>query len=72
MKKGNYIAFDNDYFIQTCSFVLTGNILSDNYNSIEKDKMNNYFEGFTQDCELTCGDKEFTVKQFIVYQFEII
>ena len=33
--------------------------------------MNEYFDGFTEDYELTCGDKEFTVRKFIVYQFEI-
>ena len=34
--------------------------------------MNKYFEGFTEDYELTCGEKEFKVKTFIVYQFEFI
>ena len=72
MKNGNYIAFDDVCFIQTYPFTLSGNILSDKYNSREKNKMNEYFDGFTEDYELTCGDKEFTVKQFIVYQFEII
>ena len=34
--------------------------------------MNKYFEGFTEDYELTYGEKEFKVKTFIVYQFEFI
>ena len=72
MKNGNYIGFDDSCFIQTCAFTLTGNILSDKYSSKEKDKMNSYFEGFTEDYELTCGDKDFTVKKFEVFQLEII
>ena len=71
MKNGNYIAFDDSCFIQTYPFTLSGNILSGKYNSREKNKMNEYFDGFTEDYELTCGDKEFTVRKFIVYQFEI-
>ena len=71
MKNGEYICFDNEFFIITRPFRLSGNILSDKYNSREKNKMNEYFDGFTEDYELTCGDKEFTVRKFIVYQFEI-
>ena len=62
------IAFDNTCFIQTLSFTLEGNILSDNYNCPGKDTMNQYFEGFTEDYELTCGEKSFSVKQFEVFQ----
>ena len=72
MKNGNYIAFDDRYFIQTIPFKLAGNILKDKYNSKDKDSMSSFFEGFTEDYELTCGDKEFTVKIFKVYQFENI
>ena len=69
MKKDtSAIAFDDSYFIQTLSFGLTGNILSDNYNCSGKDSMNQYFEGFTEDYELTCGEKNFTVKKFEVFQ----
>ena len=71
IKNGNYIAFDDVCFIQTYALTLSGNILSDKYNSREKNKMNEYFDRFTEDYELTCGDKEFTVRKFIVYQFEI-
>ena len=72
MKNGNYMAFDDACFIQIYNtLTLSGNILSDKYNSREKNTMNGYFDGFTEDYELTCGDKEFTVRKFIVYQFEI-
>ena len=30
--------------------------------------MNQYFEGFTEDYELTCGQNAFTVKKFEVFQ----
>ena len=72
MKNGDYIAFDDDCFIQTYGFALTGNILSEKYSSKDKDNMNSYFEGFTEDYELTCGDRDFTVKKFEVFQLEII
>ena len=32
--------------------------------------MNQYFEGFTEDYELTCGQNNFTVKKFEVFQLE--
>ena len=72
MKHGNLISFDDTYYIQTYSFSLSGDILNDNYKSKEKKDMNKYFEGFTEDYELTGGEKEFKVKTFIVYQFEFI
>ena len=72
MKNGDYIAFDDSYFIQTFGFCLSGNILSDKYNSQSKSTMNDCFEGFNEDYELTCGDKEFTVKKFEVFQIEFI
>ena len=72
MKNGNYIAFDNGCFIQTYGFSLSGNILSDKYSSKSQSTMNEYFEGFNEDYELTCGDIEFTVKKFEVFQIEFI
>ena len=72
MKHGNLISFDDTYYIQTYSFSLGGDILNDNYKSKEKKDMNEYFEGFTEDYELTGGEKEFKVKTFIVYQCEFI
>ena len=33
--------------------------------------MNKYFEGFTEDYELNCGEKEFLVSKFEVYKLEI-
>ena len=33
--------------------------------------MNKYFEGFTENYESTCGESNFTVKKFEVYQLEI-
>ena len=70
-KETNAIAFDNSCFIQTICFSLTENILSTSYSSIDKDSMNQYFEGFTENYELTCGESNFTVKKFEVYQLEI-
>ena len=70
MKNGNYIGFDDDFFIQSRCLGLAGNILSDKYSSEDKNGMNNYFEGFTEDYELTCGDKDFTVKVFEVYKLD--
>ena len=71
MKKNtDAIAFDDDCFIQTKPFSLTGNILSQSYNCPGKDSMNKYFEGFTENSELTCGESNFTVKKFEIYQLE--
>ena len=71
MKKNKTaVGFDDCCFIQTISFSLTGNILSDTYNCPSKDSMNQYFEGFTENSELTCGESNFTVKKFEIYQFE--
>ena len=71
MKKDtNAIAFDDSCFIETINFSMTGNILSDNYSSASKDSMNQYFEGFTENYELTCGESNFTVKKFEVFQLE--
>ena len=72
MKNGDNIAFDDSCFIQTYGFELSGNILSDKYSSQSQSTMNSYFEGFDEDYELTCGDKEFTVKKFEVFQIEFI
>ena len=72
MKKDtNAIAFDDNCFIQTMGFELTGNILSTSYSSRDKDSMNQYFEGFTENYELTCGESNFTVKKFEAHQLEI-
>ena len=71
MKKDtNAIAFDDGCFIQTKNFRLDGNILSNSYSSKDKDSMNQYFEGFTENYELTCGESNFTVKKFEVYLLE--
>ena len=71
MKKDtSAIAFDNGCFIQTMCFTLSGNILSDNYSCPGKDAMNQYFEGFTENYELTCGDNNFKVSKFEVFKLE--
>ena len=62
------VAFDNICFIQIRVWALSGNILTDKYNSSSKDSMNNYFEGFVEDYELTGKEKEFYVKKFEVYK----
>ena len=71
MKKNvDAIAFDDSYFIQTGSFSLSGNILSQSYSCPDKNAMNQYFEGFTENSELTCGESQFTVKKFEIFQLE--
>ena len=73
MKKNVHaIAFDDSCFIQTGSFSLTGNILSQNYSCPDKNSMNQYFEGFTENSELTCGENQFTVKKFEIFQLEAL
>ena len=67
----NSISFDNCCFIQTKPFVLIGNILTDKYSCCDKSKMNEYFEGFTEDYELNDGERDFYVKEFEVYKLEI-
>ena len=71
VQKGIYaIGFDNSCFIQTKVFTLSGNILTDKFICVNKNEMNKNFEGFTEDYELNCGEKEFYVKKFEVYQLE--
>ena len=67
----NSVAFDNSCFIQTKPFTLIGNILNDKYSCADKDNMNQYFEGFTENYELNGGERDFRVKKFEVYQLEI-
>ena len=67
----NSVSFDNCCFIQTKPFVLIGNILTDKYSCCDKSKMNEYFEGFTEDFELNDGERDFYVKEFEVYKLEI-
>lgn len=67
----NSVAFDNSCFIQTKPFTLIGNILNDKYSCVDKDNMNQYFEGFTENYELNGGERDFRVKKFEVYQLEI-
>ena len=65
------VAFDDQYFIQIAStFYIQGNVLTDQYQDGDKNKMNVYFEGFTEDYELS-GEKNFFVKKFEVYQINI-
>ena len=65
------IGFDNNYYIQTYRFALSGDIFNNNFNSINKSSMNEHFEGFTDDYELTGGEKNFKVENFYVFQLEI-
>ena len=67
----NSVAFDNSCFIQTKPFTLIGNILNDKYSCADKDNMNQYFEGFTENYELNGGERDFRVKKFEVYRLEI-
>ena len=69
-KDKNAVKFDNNTYINTANFNLIGNILSDKYTCPDKDSLNLNFEGFTEEYELTCGEKEFYVKKFEVYQLE--
>ena len=70
IRKEKYvIGFDNTFFVQTIGFGLSGNILNDKYSYNQK-KLNENFEGFTEDYELTFGKEEFYVKRFEVYQLK--
>ena len=69
-KDKNAVKFDNNTYINTANFNLIGNILSDKYTCPDKDSLNLNFEGFTEEYEITCGEKEFYVKKFEVYQLE--
>ena len=64
------VKFDDTYFINTASFSLTGNIFKDKIPCPNKDSMDQNFEGFTEEFELNCGEKEFYIKKFEVYQLE--
>ena len=64
------VKFDNNNFMDVLNFILSGNILSDKYTCTDKTNMNSNFDGFTEEFELTCGDKYFYIKKFQVYQLE--
>ncbi len=64
------VKFDDTFFINTPDFSLSGNILSDKFICVDKNNMNNNFDGFTEEYELTCGEKDFYIKKFEVYQLE--
>lgn len=66
------IKFDDTYFINTVNFSLKGNIFSDKYNCPDKNSLNLNFDGFTEEYELNCGEKEFYIKKFEVYQLEFL
>ena len=51
---------------------MNGNILSDKFNCPDKNSLNSYFEGFTEEYELNCGEKDFYIKKFEVYQLEFL
>ena len=72
MKNGNNICFDNCCFIQAHCFVLTGNILSNKYKMPNKNNISQYFEGFTEDFELSGGYENYTINKFEVYQLEFL
>jgi hypothetical protein len=69
-KDKSAVKFDDNCYLNTFNFSLSGNILSDKYTCTDKTNMNLNFEGFTEDFELTCGDKFFYIKKFQVYQLE--
>ena len=64
------VKFDDTYFINTISFSLSGNIFKDKFLCPNKETMNQNFEGFTEEFELNCGEKEFYIKKLEVYQLE--
>ena len=68
-KKKYVIGFDNTFFVQTIGFGLSGNILNDKHSYNQK-KLNENYEGFTEDYELAFGKEEFYVKRFEVYQLQ--
>jgi hypothetical protein len=67
----NAVKFDENYYINTINFSLDGDILSAKYSIPDKNTMNLNFDGFLDEYEFTCGEKEFYVKKFEVYQLEI-
>ncbi len=69
VKQGHaVIAFDNICFIQYMNtLVLTGNILTQQYEDKNTNTMNNYFEGFTSNFELNGGNQYYYVEEFLVY-----
>ena len=66
----NAVKFDENFYINTVNFSLDGDILSSKYIMPDKNTMNINFDGFNEEYELTCGEKEFYVKKFEVYQLE--
>ena len=65
------VKFDQNFYINTVNFSLSGNILEDKYNLPDKNTMNLNFDGFNEEYEFTCGDKDFYVKNFEAFQLEI-
>ena len=49
-------------------FFLPRNIFNDKCSCFDKNTMNYYFEGFTEDYELNGGKKEFYITKYEVYQ----
>ena len=71
-KNLNIVAFDDSWFIQICNcFYIGGNVLNDQFECPEHSTINKYFEGFSEDYELTCGEKKYYIKEFKVYKIEI-
>ena len=70
IKKQKYVVgFDDNCFVQTIGFTLSGNILNGQY-SYNQQQLNENFEGFTENYELTLGKNKFYVKKFEVYQLK--
>ena len=68
VKTGEFIAFDNECFIQTICFRISGNIISDSYSMQTKTEMEKCFDDFSEDYELNGGIKNFKVEECEVYR----
>ena len=68
-KQKHVVGFDNTCFVQIIGFTLSGNILNDQY-SYNQQQLNENFEDFTENYELTLGKNKFYVNKFEVYQLE--
>ena len=65
------VAFDNSCFIQIAScFYISGNVLTDKFECPNLNDIKKKFDGFTEDYELTDGEKYYYIKNFEVYKID--
>ena len=64
------VKFDNNSFLNIIDLNLTGNILNSRHSCPSLDDLSLDFQGFTQEFELNCGEKEFYIKKFEIFYIE--